>query len=572
MRSRKGGDGIRAAASATSVGDGAKTHAGGGLRLGADTDRLWRLSLGLLAALALAGFVAGGFVLLLAGTGAELPVASILGDGYLRGVVFFTLEQAALSTLISVLAAIPLAAALHRARFRGRTSVLRIFLLPQALPVLVGALAIITVWGRNGVVSDLGAALGLPRFSIYGLEGILLAHAFFNIPLAARLMIAALDAVPRESWRLAGQLSFSPLTTFRLVEWPAIRRALPAAASLVFMLCATSFTIVLVLGGGPGATTLEVAIYQTLRYEFDPGRAVALSLLQIALTALVLTLATRLGSAEAGDFGLGGTARRHDTPSRWRSLFDLAVLFAGLLFILSPFVAILVAGLKADLVRLLTEPAVLDALVTSLWVSLSSGTLAIFLSVAILLGVEALASAERRAVIASAIPRRGLEITASLVLVVPPVVLGAGWFLGLRQVTNVFAAAPYVVVLTNMAMAVPFAVRILGPALQDAHLRSEKLADSLGMSGLSRFRLLDWPALRRPMGLAFALSVAISLGDLGAIALFGNREFTTLPYLLYQRMGSYRTEDAAGLALILGVVCLALIWFAERSSSLGARS
>ena len=78
---------------------------------------------------------------------------------------------------------------------------------------------------------------------------------------------------------------------------------------------------------------------------------------------------------------------------------------------------------------------------------------------------------------------------------------------------------------------------------------------------MTRFRLIDWPVLGRPAGLA-ALAMAMSLGDLGIITLFGSEDFLTLPYLL-QRMGTYRTTDAAGLALILGGLCLALIWTAE---------
>ncbi|TIW01612.1 MAG: thiamine/thiamine pyrophosphate ABC transporter permease ThiP, partial [Mesorhizobium sp.] len=66
---------------------------------------------------------------------------------------------------------------------------------------------------------------------------------------------------------------------FRLLEWPVLRAAMPGVAGLVFMLCITSFTIVLTLGGGPAATTLEVAIYQALRFDFDPARAVVLTLL-----------------------------------------------------------------------------------------------------------------------------------------------------------------------------------------------------------------------------------------------------------------------------------------------------
>jgi thiamine transport system permease protein len=57
-----------------------------------------------------------------------------------------------------------------------------------------------------------------------------------------------------------------------------------------------------------------------------------------------------------------------------------------------------------------------------------------------------------------------------------------------------------------------------------------------------------WPGLRRAILLAVAFATALSLGDLGAIALFGSQDVITLPYLLLQRMGSYRTDDAAGLA------------------------
>jgi ABC-type sulfate transport system permease component len=49
------------------------------------------------------------------------------------------------------------------------------------------------------------------------------------------------------------------------------------------------------------------------------------------------------------------------------------------------------------------------------------------------------------------------------------------------------------------------------------------------------------------------LRLALSLGDLGAIALFGSDRIITLPWLLYQKLGSYRTDDAAGLALLLGI-------------------
>ena len=91
---------------------------------------------------------------------------------------------------------------------------------------------------------------------------------------------------------------------FRLIEWPVILRNLSGIAGLIFMLCITSFTIVLTLGGGPRATTLEVAIYQSLHFDFDIARAVSLTLLQLCLTIAVLLLLSRTGRPAEEGFSL----------------------------------------------------------------------------------------------------------------------------------------------------------------------------------------------------------------------------------------------------------------------------
>lgn len=525
-----------------------------------DPDRGWKLAFAIAAAGLILLFLGGAFAALLAGAGETPDLAGLLADGYLRGVVLFTLEQAFLSALLSVAGAIPLGLALHRTRFWGRGALLRLFLLPQALPVLVGGLGVLAVWGRGGIVSEGLSALGFARLDVYGLTGILLAHVFFNMPLATRLVFAALDAVPSESWRLAGQLGLPPASVFRLVEWPAVRRALPGAASLTFMICVTSFTLVLVLGGGPGATTLEVEIYQALRTDFDPGRAVVLALGQIGLTAVFLALAARLGGRLDAAFALGRPAARFDRRSPARRVLDAAIIGLGLAFVLSPFAAVVVRGLRADLGRLLAEPAVHEAALTSAGVSLAAACLSVGLSLALLFGHEAMRRGDRGA----GMPGALFALAGNLVLVVPPIVVGAGWFLLLRGLTDVFASAPALVVATNAVMAMPFVIRIAGPPLAEALERHRRLAAHLGLRGWSRLRHVEAPALRAPLGFGFALALALSLGDLGVVALFASQDFITLPYLLYARMGSYRTADAAGLALILGALSLALVVAGEQ--------
>ena len=119
------------------------------------------------------------------------------------------------------------------------------------------------------------------------------------------------------------------------------------------MLCITSFTIVLTLGGGPAATTLEVAIYQALRFDFDPARAVTFTLLQIALTAIVMFVLTRLGANAAIDASLPVCARVNSLRSaRPEAAFNAALIVLALIFVAGPIAATVISGLAADLSRL----------------------------------------------------------------------------------------------------------------------------------------------------------------------------------------------------------------------------
>jgi thiamine transport system permease protein len=105
-------------------------------------------------------------------------------------------------------------------------------------------------------------------------------------------------------------------------------------------------------------------------------------------------------------------------------------------------------------------------------------------------------------------------------------------------------------------MSLPFALSVLTPAMQKTAERYDRLSFSLGLTKVQRWFYVEYPYLKSSLGYVFALAFCFSLGDLGIIALFGSDEFTTLPWYLYQLMGSYRTTDAAGVALVLLVLVL----------------
>src|SRR5438552_11767625 len=264
-------------------------------------------------------------------------------DSYVLQIVWFTLLQALLSHALSVGLAIPVARAFSRRDFPGRALILRLFALPLALPAIVVILGIVEVYGRIGWLSRLTGY----QLNIYGLTGILLAHVFFNLPLATRMLLQRLDAISPETWLLAAQLGFAPRDRFRLIEWPALATAIPGAASLIFLLCAASFAVVLTLGGGPSATTLEVGIYQALRFDYDPVRATVLALLQLMLCGLFVLLAGQYAGAMQNWPSLRRTQQRYETLSAGAALgFTLIIVLAGA-FVGIPLLAIILSGLFA---------------------------------------------------------------------------------------------------------------------------------------------------------------------------------------------------------------------------------
>lgn len=464
--------------------------------------------------------------------------------------VWFTLWQAAVSATLSAVLAIPVARALARRRFPGRAALVTLLGAPFILPVIVAIMGLIAVFGRNGAINDGLRLLGLPEISIYGWQGVVLAHVFFNLPLSTRLILQGWQAIPSERFRLAESLGFSPRDTARHLERPMLRAVLPGVWLAVFLVCLTSFTVALALGGGPRATTVELAIYQAFRFDFDLGRAASLGLIQIGLCVAAMGLARWISIPAA--FGAGLDAdHRPAAPGGWRRIADTLAITGAAAFLIWPMAAVTLRGLPRIPAL---PPEVWAATVRSVVMALISASLALILCLTL-----ALSLARGRV--------RWIETAGMLPLVASPLVLGTGLFLLLRPWIGPQAMALPVTVAVNAIMAVPFGLRALIPAARTMHQDHGRLADSLDLRGLARLRLLILPRLARPLGFAGGLAAALAMGDLGVITLFGG-DRPTLPLHLYQLMSAYRMADASACAVLLMGISLALFWVFDRGGRL----
>lgn len=455
----------------------------------------------------------------------------------------FTVSQAFVSAAMSCLLAIPVSRALARRQFKGRGALITLLGAPFLLPVIVAVLGLVMVFGRNGIFNDVLGFLGMPEISIYGFHGVVLAHVFFNMPLVTRLILQGWLAVPSERFRLAASLN-APIG--RLIEWPMLRNILPSAFLVVFLICLMSFAVALTLGGGPKATTVELAIYQALRFEFDLGRAALLALVQFGICAVAATIAWGITSPEVSGAGFDRAVQRWDGGVKR----DVLSISLAALFLILPLGMIVLRGSSA---LLSLQPDIWQAALRSVIVALCSSALCTVMALALAL------RAGRLVAVAGVLP-----------LAASSLVLGTGLFLIVYPYISPAKLALPMTMLVNAVLALPFVLRAIAPAVTKIESDFGRLGVSLAMSKGTWLWRIVLPRLRGPIGFGAGIAAALSMGDLGVIALFAGDAQETLPLAMYRLMGAYKMEAASGAALLLLIMSFTLFWICDRGGRVNA--
>ncbi len=213
------------------------------------------------------------------------------------GALRLSLVCALLATALSVVLGLPLAWLLARTEFRGKSVVRAVTVLPLVLPPVVGGVALLLAFGRDGL-------LGRPLFDWLGIQftfstaGVVLAETFVAMPFLIVTVEAALQMTDIRFDEVAASLGAGRWATFRLVTAPMIRSSLIAGAALTWARALGEFGATITFAGDiEGRTqTLPLAVYLSL--EGDPRVAVALSflLLVISFTVLVALRGRWLGA------------------------------------------------------------------------------------------------------------------------------------------------------------------------------------------------------------------------------------------------------------------------------------
>jgi len=217
-----------------------------------------------------------------------------LSDPWNLRVIAFSLFQAFLSAVLSILVGLPGAWLLTHYNFPGQRWFRLLTYLPFILPSILVVLAMVLFFGNNGWINrGLMALFGTeepPVQFLYSLSGILIAHVFYNFPIAMKIIGDQWERISEQYLQAARSLGAGNMKRYFRITLPLLLPSIGSAFVLIFLLCMNSFAIILVLGGGIRYTTIEVLIYQLARIELDFSGAASLAFLQGGLSLLGMAI------------------------------------------------------------------------------------------------------------------------------------------------------------------------------------------------------------------------------------------------------------------------------------------
>ncbi|NGM67693.1 iron ABC transporter permease [Natronolimnobius sp. AArcel1] len=514
-------------------------------------------------------FYFGGFARILNGESALTVARDTLLGGRPSSIFGFTTYQAVLSTLLSVVLGVPAAYLLARYEFRGRRTLRALTILPFVLPSIMVAIGFVATFGQNGTFNSALAAVGLGPVSLVpSLEVILLAHAFYNAPLVARVTTAAWESVDASAIETARSLGASPFRAFRDVVAPQLYPAVLMGGALTFVFTFGTFPIVLALGGFQLAT-VEVFVYRQIQ-DLNYAEAAALAIIELLISLGVLYGYLRYEATHVvRSRGIRPLPRRSLSPPSLsiRELaprFGLAVYGVVALFVfVSPVVSLLYAsvtgggGFTLEHYRFLLERQETAAsFQVRPWDAVRNSLLFAFgaLAIALPMGVVVSVLTTRR--------YRGRKIVDA-VLMAPLAVSGIIVGIGLLRGPvfgfeigswRISVAGAVAIVAAHAVSCYPFVVRTVAPGLESV---DRSLIESARALGASRARaLIDielplvWPGV--VAGAAFAF--AISMGEFSStIILATGTDQYTMPIAIERFIGR-RLGPATAMGVVLLVV------------------
>jgi iron(III) transport system permease protein len=394
-----------------------------------------------------------------------------------------------MTMVITTILAFFFAYALTRTTILGKGFFYTVAFMPLIAPSIIQALALILLFGRNGLIT---AHLFKTGWSIYGAWGIIISEVLYCFPHALVILYTTLSAVDSRLDEAAESLGANALQVFSKVTIPSAKYGLLSAAALTFNLTITDFGNPVVIGGDFNVLATEIYAQVTNLYRFDLGATVSVILLIPSMAAFMFNYyVTRKSFAL-----ISGAARpfiRPSKPLRKWGFTAYCIFVSGSIIIVF---AVVVMGSFVKVwpydwsltLKHYRFPSLggYSAIWTSLWISILVGFFGAFLTLIAGYIVEK----------KKPFGVQLLYLLSVMPAAIPGLVLGLGYILAFNRPYYIFYGTPWIIVIC-----VVIANFTLGTLSSISNIKNidpsiEEAATSLGSTSITTFVRLVFPLAR----------------------------------------------------------------------------
>ncbi|MHA1303403.1 MAG: ABC transporter permease [Candidatus Heimdallarchaeaceae archaeon] len=488
----------------------------------------------------------------------------------------FSFKQALVSTLICLILGLPASYFFAKFDFKGKKILLNLLTIPFVLPPIVVLLGFIVTYGEGGWVNDIWRTVSQSSSSlitIFGtFEGIILAHAFYNLSVIIRMTIPAWLSLDYELIEVSKTIGVSNWKIFRKITLPQVTNFIISASLLVFIYCFNSFAIVLYLGEVK-YQTLEVRIYKLMKHSLKFTEGASLAIVQLFLNTLIIIIYLVFENktrrmALGKEKGLKVEKLRFQRKN-WIKNLGIVLILIFLCFILffsfAPLIAVLIQSFtpyasgispfwgyktlfSAEYLPILGNSP-LRLFLNTLIFAFSSTFITLILSLSIVFLLRMKFNRLRN--YKQAMVENILSYAIILPMATSSITLAVGMFLQYKGTKVYLNAVWFFIILAHVLISIPFATRSILAAYNRIDVEIMNVASTLGASRVYIFKKIEFPLISKSLAVAGIFSFAISLGEFGATNFLVRGEFGTLSIGIYKLLVSQTLQLPATMASLL---------------------
>ena len=429
--------------------------------------------------------------------GGEIGIANFTLDNFYRyfttaytlRALWHSLYVSFATTIIVTVIIFFFAYAMTRTTISGKPFFRNIIMMPLVAPSIVQALALIYLFGRNGLIT---AHLIKTDWNIYGPVGIIVSEVLYCLPHAYVILYTTLSAVDIRLDEAAESLGATPFKVFTRITLPSAKYGIFSAAALTFNLTITDFGNPVVIGGNYNVLATEIYAQVTNLYRFDLGATISIILLVPSMMAFMLNYYISRKTFSM----ISGAAKPVIPPSRplkkrlfttYCTLVSLSIILIFATVVIGSFVNIWPYDWSLTLKHYhFPSIAGYSALWTSVWVSLVVGIAGAFITL-----VAGYVMETRKPFF-----KQFIYLLSVMPAAIPGLVMGLGYILAFNKPYYFFYGTPWIIVINiiicNFTLGILSSIsnlRNIDPSIEEASI-------SLGGDTIKTFFKIIFPLSR----------------------------------------------------------------------------